>query len=39
VLAAIISLGLLASRRISRYTMISFGPYLLGGAMLAVLAR
>lgn len=38
VLAAIISLGLLAGRRISRHAMISFGPYLLGGAMLAVLA-
>ena len=38
VLAAIVSLGLLAGRRISARAMISFGPYLLSGAMLAILA-
>jgi leader peptidase (prepilin peptidase) / N-methyltransferase len=39
VLAAIVSLALLAGRKISAHSMISFGPYLLGGALLAVLAR
>lgn len=39
VLAAIVSLVLLAGRKISARSMISFGPYLLGGAFLAVLAR
>ncbi len=38
VLAAIVSLGLLAGRRISARAMISFGPYLLSGALLAILA-
>ena len=39
VLAAMMSLGLLAARRVSRRSMISFGPYLLGGALLAAMAR
>jgi leader peptidase (prepilin peptidase)/N-methyltransferase len=38
VMAAIVSLAMLASRRISRRSMISFGPYMLSGALLAVLA-
>jgi leader peptidase (prepilin peptidase) / N-methyltransferase len=37
VLAATVSLVLLAARRITRRSRISFGPYLLGGALLAVL--
>jgi leader peptidase (prepilin peptidase)/N-methyltransferase len=37
VMAAIVSLVMLASRRISRRAMISFGPYMLSGALLAVL--
>src|ERR1022692_2307725 len=38
VIAAAASLALLAGRRISRHSMISFGPYMLSGALLAVLA-
>lgn len=38
ILAAVISLARLAGRRISRRSMISFGPYMLGGALLAILA-
>jgi leader peptidase (prepilin peptidase)/N-methyltransferase len=38
VLAALASLGLLAARRVTMRSAISFGPYLLGGALLAVLA-
>ncbi len=36
VLAAMVSLVLLASRRATLRTSISFGPYLLGGALLAI---
>jgi leader peptidase (prepilin peptidase)/N-methyltransferase len=36
-LAAIVSLLLLAARRITRTALISFGPYMLGGALLATL--
>ena len=36
-LAAIVSLLLLAGRRVTRTTLISFGPYMLGGALLATL--
>jgi leader peptidase (prepilin peptidase)/N-methyltransferase len=38
-LAGAISAGLLVTRRIRRGSPISFGPYLLGGALLAILAR
>jgi leader peptidase (prepilin peptidase)/N-methyltransferase len=38
VMAAAVSLALLAGRRISRKSLISFGPYMLSGALLAVLA-
>ncbi len=38
-LAGLISAVLLASRRIRRENPISFGPYLLGGALLAMLLR
>lgn len=38
VLAAVTSLLLLAGRRISRRSLISFGPFMLVGALLAVLA-
>lgn len=38
VLAAAASAALLAARRISRHSRISFGPFLLGGALLATLA-
>jgi len=37
-LAALVSAGLLVARRISRHSRISFGPYLLGGALLATVA-
>jgi leader peptidase (prepilin peptidase) / N-methyltransferase len=37
-LAAVIGLAGLVVRRISRHSMISFGPFMLAGAMLAVLA-
>jgi leader peptidase (prepilin peptidase)/N-methyltransferase len=37
VLAAIVGLALLAARRITMRSAISFGPYLLGGALLAIL--
>ncbi len=37
-LAAPISLALLACRRATLRSSISFGPYLLGGALLAILA-
>jgi leader peptidase (prepilin peptidase) / N-methyltransferase len=35
----VVSLGLLAARRVSLHSAISFGPFLLGGALLAILAR
>ena len=38
VLAALTSVVLLAGRRVSRHSLISFGPYMLAGALLAVLA-
>jgi leader peptidase (prepilin peptidase)/N-methyltransferase len=38
ILAAITSVALLAARRISRRAVISFGPYMLSGAFLAILA-
>jgi leader peptidase (prepilin peptidase)/N-methyltransferase len=38
ILAAVISAGLLVARKVSRRSKISFGPYLLGGALLATLA-
>ena len=38
VLSAVVSLGLLAARRITLRTHICFGPFLLGGALLAALA-
>jgi hypothetical protein len=38
VLSAVVSLGLLAARRITLRSQICFGPFLLGGALLAVLA-
>lgn len=38
VLAALTGVALLAAGRISRRTMVSFGPFMLGGALLAVLA-
>ncbi len=37
-LAALVSAGLLVTRRITRHSRISFGPYLLGGALLATIA-
>jgi leader peptidase (prepilin peptidase) / N-methyltransferase len=36
-LSAVVSLGLLAARRVNLHSAISFGPFLLGGALLAVL--
>ena len=39
VLAAIVGLTLLATRRIGRRSMISFGPYMLVGALIAVLSN
>ncbi len=38
VLAAVASLALLAARRVTMHSAISFGPFLLGGALLAILA-
>lgn len=38
VLTAVVSLALLAARRISLHGEISFGPFMLGGALLAILA-
>ena len=38
VLSAVASLALLAARRITLHSAISFGPFLLGGALLAMLA-
>ena len=38
VMAAAVSLAMLAGRRISRHSMISFGPFMLSGALLVVLA-
>ena len=38
VLSAVISLGLLAARRITLRSQICFGPFLLAGALLAALA-
>lgn len=38
VLAAIVSLVLLAGRKVTRTTLISFGPYMLSGALLATLS-
>jgi leader peptidase (prepilin peptidase)/N-methyltransferase len=37
VLASVVGLVLLAGRRITLHSAISFGPYLLGGALLAIL--
>jgi leader peptidase (prepilin peptidase) / N-methyltransferase len=37
-LAGIVSLVLLTTRRISKHSRVSFGPYLLGGALLAMIA-
>ncbi|HUD40350.1 MAG TPA: A24 family peptidase [Streptosporangiaceae bacterium] len=37
-LAALVSAGLLAARKITKQSRLSFGPYLLGGALLATLA-
>ena len=37
-LAAVVSLALLATRRIALHSVICFGPFLLGGALLAILA-
>ena len=37
-LTAVVSLALLAARRISLHGEISFGPFMLGGALLAILA-
>ncbi len=39
VLAAVVGLVMLATRRTSRRSMISFGPYMLAGALLAVLSN
>ncbi len=39
VLAAVVGLALLATRRVARRTMISFGPYMLAGALLVILSR
>ena len=36
-IAAIVGLVLLAGRRVTRTTLISFGPYMLGGALIATL--
>jgi leader peptidase (prepilin peptidase) / N-methyltransferase len=38
VLSAIVSVALLAARRVTLHSAISFGPFLLGGALLAMLA-
>lgn len=38
VLASVVSVIMLAARRITLHSAISFGPYLLGGALLAILA-
>jgi leader peptidase (prepilin peptidase)/N-methyltransferase len=38
VLAGLVSLALLSARRIHKRSKVSFGPYLLGGALLAMLA-
>ena len=38
VLSALASLALLAARRVTMHSAISFGPFLLGGALIAVLA-
>jgi leader peptidase (prepilin peptidase) / N-methyltransferase len=38
VLSAIVSLGLLAARRVTLQSAVCFGPFLLGGALLAMLA-
>ena len=38
VLAATVSIALLAARRATRQSQISFGPFMLGGALLALLA-
>jgi leader peptidase (prepilin peptidase) / N-methyltransferase len=38
VLAAVASMALLAARRVTMRSAISFGPFLLGGALLAILA-
>lgn len=37
-LSGVVSLGLLAARKITLRSQISFGPFLLGGALLAILA-
>jgi len=38
VLSAVVSVALLAARRVTLHSAISFGPFLLGGALLAMLA-
>ncbi len=38
VLSALASLALLAARRVTMRSAISFGPFLLGGALIAILA-
>jgi leader peptidase (prepilin peptidase)/N-methyltransferase len=38
VLSAVVSLALLAARRVTLHSAICFGPFLLGGALLAMLA-
>jgi prepilin signal peptidase PulO-like enzyme (type II secretory pathway) len=38
VLTAVVSLALLAARRIGLHDAICFGPFMLGGALLAILA-
>ncbi len=38
VLSAVVSVALLAARRVTLHSTISFGPFLLGGALLAMLA-
>jgi leader peptidase (prepilin peptidase) / N-methyltransferase len=37
ILAAVASLALLAARRVTLHSAISFGPFLLGGALIAIL--
>jgi leader peptidase (prepilin peptidase)/N-methyltransferase len=37
VLSAVVSLALLAMRRITLHSAICFGPFLIGGALLAML--
>jgi leader peptidase (prepilin peptidase) / N-methyltransferase len=39
ILAAVVGVVLLATRRIGRHSLISFGPYMLAGALLAILSK